>query len=104
VLTWTGALASIVSGFQNLSTPTGFWQMMNAMQLFTLILLLDLYLPIEVLNILDWTKFSTLAFEVPFIDKIPFVFSAYEYLDFLPPQSYYPILGVYSGSSLINIL
>jgi hypothetical protein len=99
-----GAFASIASSFTSLSTPTGLWQMMNTMQLFTLIILLDLYLPIKVLNSLDWTKYSALAFDVPFIDGIPLLSDIISYLKFSPPQSYYPILGSYSGSSLINII
>jgi hypothetical protein len=99
-----GAFASIASSFTSLSTPTGLWQMMNTMQLFTLIILLDLYLPIKVLNSLDWTKYSALAFDVPFIDGIPLLSEIISYLKFSSPQSYYPILGSYSGSSLINII
>jgi hypothetical protein len=47
------AAASVASGMNFLSNPTGFWQMINMMQLFMLILLLDFYLPIKILDIFN---------------------------------------------------
>jgi hypothetical protein len=103
VLTSAGAVASIVSGFSSLSNPIGFWQMMNTMQLFMLILLLDIYLPIKILNIFKATSYFSLSFDVPFIPEIPFLCDVYDYLDFLPPKANYTIMGVDSGSTLLNL-
>jgi cysteine-rich repeat protein len=102
VLTSAAAVASIVSGFSSLSNPIGFWQMMNTMQLFMLILLLDIYLPIKILNIFKATSYFSLSFDVPFIPEIPFLCDVYDYLDFLPPKANYIIMGVDSGSTLLN--
>jgi hypothetical protein len=103
VLAGAAAVASVVSGFSSLSNPTGFWQMMNTMQLFMLIVLLDIYLPIKILDILNAVSYFTLSFEIPFIPDIPYLSDVYDYLNFLPPKANYHIIGVDSGSTLINV-
>jgi hypothetical protein len=103
LLASAGAVASIASGFSSLSNPTGLWQMMNTMQLFMLILLLDINLPVKILNIFKATSYFTLSFNIPFIPEIPYLCDVYDYLDFLPPKANYPIIGVGSGSTLINL-
>jgi cysteine-rich repeat protein len=99
-----GAAASVVSGLTSLSNPTGLWQMINTMQLFMLILLLDVYLPIRILNVYNASSGFNLSFDVSFITKIPYVGEVYEYLDFFSPRENYSMLGIGSGSTLINIL
>jgi cysteine-rich repeat protein len=97
-----GAAASIVSGLIFLSNPTGLWQMINTMQLFILILLLDIYLPIKILNIYNATSSFSLSLDISFIAKIPFLDDAYDYFDFILPKDSYSMLGIDSGSTLIN--
>jgi hypothetical protein len=99
-----GAAASVVSGLTSLSNPTGLWQMINTMQLFMLILLLDVYLPIRILNVYNASSGFTLTFEVSFIAKIPYMGDVYEFFNFLSPRESYSMLGIDSGSTLINIL
>jgi hypothetical protein len=102
-LAGAGAVASVVSGFSSLSNPIGFWQMMNTMQLFMLIVLLYVYLAIKILDILNSVNYFTLSFEIPFIPDIPYLSDVYDYLDFLPIKENYHIIGVDSGSTLINV-
>jgi hypothetical protein len=99
-----GAAASIISGMTSLSNPTGFWQMMNTMQLFMLILLLEVYLPIRILNVYNASSGLNLSFNISFITKIPYLGNMYEYLNFFSSKDNYSLLGVDSGSTLINIL
>jgi hypothetical protein len=99
-----GVIASVVSGLTSLSNPTGLWQMINTMQLFMLILLLDIYLPIRILNVYNAVSGFNLSFEVSFIAKIPYAGNVYAYLDILSPRENYSMLGIDSGSTLINIL
>jgi cysteine-rich repeat protein len=99
-----GAAASIISGLTSLSNPVGLWQMINTMQLFMLILLLDIYLPIRILNVYNASSGFNLSFDVSFITKIPYVGEVYKHLYFLSPRENYSMLGISSGSTLINIL
>jgi hypothetical protein len=99
-----GAAASVISGLTSLSNPTGLWQMINTMQLFMLILLLDVYLPIRILNVYNASSGFNLSFDVSFIFKIPYAEDVYEFLDFLSPRENYSMLGIGSGSTLINII
>jgi hypothetical protein len=99
-----GGVASVVSGLTSLSNPIGLWQMINTMQLFMLILLLDVYLPIRILNVFNASSGFNLSFDVSFISKIPFVSEVYKFFDFTSPQENYSMLGIGSGSTLINIL
>jgi hypothetical protein len=99
-----GAVASGVSGATNLSTPTGLWQMMNLIQLFMLTLLLNIYLPKKVVDVLNGNSYFSLSFKVPLISEIPYVAPLLSYLDFPPPRSIYGTLGIDSGSALLNIL
>jgi hypothetical protein len=103
-ITGAGIAASVFSDLLNLSNPTGLWQMMNLMQLFLLILLFDIYLPSKVLNILNANKYFSLSFSAPFVDMIPYGKPTFSYLNFSSSTSNYSILGVRSGSSLINFL
>jgi hypothetical protein len=104
VVAIAGSAASVVSGLTSLSNPTGLWQMINTMQLFMLILLLDVYLPIRILNVYNASSGFNLSFNVSFITKIPYVGEVYEYLDLLSSKENYSMLGIGSGSTLINIL
>jgi hypothetical protein len=99
-----GAAASIISGLTSFSNPIGLWQMINTMQLFMLILLLDIYLPIRILNVYNASSGFNLSFDVSFITKIPYVGEVYKHLYFLSPRENYSMLGISSGSTLINIL
>jgi hypothetical protein len=103
-ITGAGAIFAAATSVSNLSSPTGLWQSMNIMQLFMLILLFEIYVPSMIVEALNSTKYFSLAFEIPFVDKIPFISSTLNYLDFLPPKGHYDIMGVKSGSALVNIL
>jgi cysteine-rich repeat protein len=102
-ITSAGAIFAAGTSVSNLSSPTGLWQSMNIMQLFMLILLFQIYIPNKIVEALNSTKYFSLAFEIPFVDKIPFISSTLDYLDFLPPKGHYDIMGVKSGSALVNI-
>jgi cysteine-rich repeat protein len=102
-ITSAGAIFAAGTSVTNLSSPTGLWQSMNVMQLFMLILLFQIYVPSMIVEALNSTKYFSLAFEIPFVDKIPFISSTLDYLDFLPPKGHYDIMGVKSGSALVNI-
>jgi cysteine-rich repeat protein len=104
VVTAAGAAASIVSGLISLSNPTGLWQMINTMQLFMLILLLKVYLPIKILSVYNTCSVFNLSFDASFIFKIPYMSNVYESLDFFAPEDSHSMLGIDSGSTLINIL
>jgi hypothetical protein len=99
-----GAAASILSGLTSLSNPTGLWQIINTMQLFMLILLLDIYLPIRIRNVYNASRGYALSFDISFIAKIPFLDDVYHYFDFISPRENYSMLGIDSGSTLINII
>jgi cysteine-rich repeat protein len=103
-LVGVGAAASVISGVTSFSNPTGFWQMMNIMQLFMLIVLLEIYLPLKVLNVLNSSSYFSLSFDASYISDIPYLGPMYNFLDFMPPKANYLVLGVGSGSTLINIL
>jgi hypothetical protein len=68
-----------------------------------LILLFEIDIPSRIVNIFDSTKYLSLSFEISFINEIPFISSTLNYLDFLPPNGHYDILGINSGSALVNI-
>jgi hypothetical protein len=73
------------------------------MQLFMLILLFEIDIPSRIVNIFDSTKYLSLSFKISFINEIPFISSTLKYLNFLPPNGHYDILGINSGSALVNI-
>jgi cysteine-rich repeat protein len=102
-ITSAGAILAAGTSFSNLSSPTGLWQSMNIMQLFMLILLFEIYVPSKIVEALNSTKYFSIAFEIPFVDKIPIISSTLDYLNFVPPNGHYNILGVTSGSTLVNI-
>jgi cysteine-rich repeat protein len=97
-------VASVVSGVTNLSSPTGLWQMMNLVQLVMLIVLLNIYLPKKVIDVLNANSCLSFSFKVPFIEKIFHLDSSLEYLDSSDSKSKYEIFGIYSESALLNIL
>jgi hypothetical protein len=104
ILTGLAAVIAIISAILSLSNPTNLFQIINVIQIFMLIVLLDLYLPQKVLNILNSMNYFTLSFEIPFVNEFSYLNEFYDYLDFLPPKADYQIIGIESGSSLINIL
>jgi cysteine-rich repeat protein len=102
-ITGAGAILATWTSFSNLSYSTHLWQLINIMQLFMLILLFEIDIPSRIVNIFDSTKYLSLSFEISFINEIPFISSTLNYLDFLPPNGHYDILGINSGSALVNI-
>jgi hypothetical protein len=78
--------------------------MMNLVQLLMLIVLLSIYLPKKVLDVLNANSFLSFSFKIPFIEKIPHLNSSLVYLDSSVSKSKYEIFGIYSDSALLNIL
>jgi hypothetical protein len=95
---------SAVASSLNLSSPTGLWQAMNMMQLFMLLLLFGVYLPVKIENFLSSSSFFSLNFDLPFLRGIPYFGDMLTYLDFSFDNSVLEKSGVNSGSSFINFL
>jgi cysteine-rich repeat protein len=83
-----GAVASGVSGVTNLSSPTGLWQMINLIQLFMLTLLLNIYLPKKVIDVLNGNSYFSLSFKVPLISKTPMLLHHSHLLIFHPQNQF----------------
>jgi hypothetical protein len=95
---------SAVASSLNLSSPTGLYQAMNMVQLFLLLLLFGVYIPVEINNFLSSNSIFSLNFDLPFLKYIPYLGDMLTYLDISLNNSTLERFGVSSGSSLINIL
>jgi cysteine-rich repeat protein len=104
IISCIGAFISTIASSLSLLSPTGLWQSMNIMQLFLLIALLKIYIPDKILDILKAWKYFSLSYESPLNQDTPFISSTLSYLDFSHPNEKYEIVGVDSGSSLMNVL
>ena len=73
VLTGVAVAASVALSIINLSSPTGLWQTVNLLQMFLLVLLMKIYLPLEIRSYILSNGFSLFVFDYPFIDKVGFL-------------------------------
>jgi cysteine-rich repeat protein len=91
-----------IASSANMSTPNGMWQSMNIMQLFMLILLLGVYLPKRVKNLLLANSFLSSSFKIPFIEHFYAVKNILGYFDFSQENPYLHSIGIESGSTFNN--
>ena len=73
MITGVAVAASIGLSLANLSAPVGLWQSVNLLQMFLLILLLKIDIPIEIRSYITSNGFTLLAFEYPFVHRIEFL-------------------------------
>jgi len=102
----TGAGAAVAAGVSalNLSAPTGLWQSVNLMQMFLLILLLKIYIPLEIRSYITANGFVSLAFEYPYVHKIGFLQAMIDYFDFLQSDERLVDMDVKYESTFNNTL
>jgi hypothetical protein len=86
------------------SSPSGLWQMMNLMQLLLFLILLRVYLPIPIKNMITSSSFFSLSLPIPYLNRLYGVGHFFEFIDFESEDSALLLLGAESGSTFVNVL
>ena len=80
------------------------WAIINQLQLLTLLVITEAYLPKDIRDYINGMEFSMFSFSfIPFIN-IPLLHDYVEWLDFQQPDVRMQTVEVNSGSALINNL
>jgi cysteine-rich repeat protein len=95
---------SAAASSMSFSSPSGLWQVMNMMQLFMMLVLLGVYLPTPIKDMITSSSYFSLSFEVPFIEQIYGIGSFLTWIDFNNENSTLKSVGVQSGSTFRNVL
>jgi cysteine-rich repeat protein len=65
-----GMAAASMSSMLTFSSPSNVWQIGNLLQMFMLLLLLDVYIPAKVITFITTNIFALLSFQIPFLNEI----------------------------------
>jgi cysteine-rich repeat protein len=103
VLSGAAMAGSALTSTLSMSSPNGVWQTMNIMQLFMIMLLLGVYLPPRIENLITSVKFLFSFFKIPFLQNLYFLKDIFRYLDYEQTNPSLEKIGVESGSTLNNI-
>jgi hypothetical protein len=77
---------------------------MNLMQLFMFLVLLGVYLPIPVKDMITSNSFFSLSFSIPNLRSLYGVGHFFEFIDLESKDSILSSLGANSGSTFVNVL
>jgi hypothetical protein len=94
---------SIIASFLSLSSPSGVYQSINILQLFMMMLLLGIYLPVKVINIIIASSFFTLLLPISHIEEIYLIGRLLKFFDLEQRDSGLQKLGVEYESTFRNI-
>jgi cysteine-rich repeat protein len=65
-----GIISALISSLITLSSPNNVWQIGNLLQMFMLLLLLNIYIPEKVIIFITTNLFALLSFDIPFLKEI----------------------------------
>lgn len=99
-----GTVAAVGISILNLSSPNSVWAMANQMQSLMLLVAMDIYLPISIVQFITASNFMNFSFDFLPIDKISFINSFLDWLDAEKVSSRYNSLGLTSRSTFHNLL
>jgi hypothetical protein len=102
-LTGAAMAGATIASSINMSSPNGMWQSVNIMQLFVLILLLGIYLPQRIKDILTSNSFLSSSIKLPFIENLYGIKNMLNFFDFSQENSHLMAIGIESGSTFNNI-
>jgi cysteine-rich repeat protein len=95
---------SAAASSMSFSSPSGLWQAMNMMQLFALLLMFGVYLPIKIKDFISSSSLFSLSFDLSFMKEIPWIGPHFTYLNFSQDNLILKNSGANSGNTLVNIL
>jgi hypothetical protein len=97
-------VSSVVASSMSCSSPSGFWQMMNLMQLLMFLILLRVYLPIPIKDMITSSSFYSLSLPIPHLQSLYGIGHFFEFIDLESEDSALSSLGAESGSTFVNVL
>jgi cysteine-rich repeat protein len=100
----TAMIASVVASSMSWSSPSGLWQMMNLMQLLMFLVLLGVYLPIPIKDMITSSSFFSLSLPIPHLQSLYGIGHFLEFIDLESENSALSSLGAESGSTFVNVL
>jgi hypothetical protein len=90
---------SAAASSMSFSSPSGLWQEMNMMQLFAILLMFGVYLPIKIKDLIFSSSFFSLSFDLSFMKEIPWIGSHFTYLNFSQDNLILKNSGANSGNT-----
>jgi flagellar biogenesis protein FliO len=97
-------IGSAAASSMSCSSPSGLWQMMNLMQLLMFLILLGVYLPSPIKDMITSSSFFSLSLPIPYLHRLYGIGYFFEFFDFESEDSALSSLGAESGSTFINVL
>lgn len=98
----TSAASNIALALISSSSPHSIFQMINQIQLLLLLLLLDIYLPLKVVNYIRSLVMALVDFNINY-SSLPVIGLIINIFNYEQPEDDFYITELESGSSLINI-
>jgi hypothetical protein len=86
------------------SSPSGYWQMMNLMQLLMFLILIGIYLPVPVKDMITSSNYFLLSLPIPHLQNLYGIRYFFDFIDFEQKDSALFSLGAESGSTFVNVL
>jgi cysteine-rich repeat protein len=97
-------VGSVVASSMSCSSPSGLWQIMNLMQLLMFLILLGVYLPVPIKDIINSSSFFSFSLPIPHLGSLYGIGHFFEFIDVESEDSALSSLGAESGSTFINVL
>jgi glycopeptide antibiotics resistance protein len=88
----------------NCSSPSGLWQMINLMQLLMFLVLLGVYLPTLVKEMITSSIYFLFSLPIPHLQSLYGIGYLFEFIDLEQRDSALSSLGAESGSTFVNVL
>ena len=101
-LVGAGAVATAGVSMMNLSSPTALWAMANQLQLFMLLILTGVYLPLDVVDYITANEFMSFSMDFLPIDHLVFVKIPTGWFETSQNLNVLHDIGVSSGSAFNN--
>lgn len=101
-LVGAGAVATAGVSMMNLSSPTALWAMANQLQLFMLLILTGVYLPVDVIEYITANKFMSFSMDFLPVDNLVFVKIPTGWFESDQDWNILGNIGISSGSTFNN--
>jgi cysteine-rich repeat protein len=97
-------IGSAVASLMSCSSPSGLWQMMNLMQLLMFLVLLGVYLPTPIKDMITSSNYFLFSLPIPHLQNLYGIGYLFEFIGLEQRNSALSSLGVESGSTFVNVL
>jgi hypothetical protein len=75
-------IGSAAASSMSCSSPSGLWQMMNLMQLLMFLVILEVYLPAPIKDMITSSSFASFSFSIPHLRSLYGIGHFFEFIDF----------------------